>query len=234
MVEDTANGLKVVREFPHRALLWSGLLGLGVGTVSCLTGTGPYRWLVDWQRENWGQQLAGANVVLVLILTLLLFLVVGYCLFTYVFGSIRYELSLPLSVQSIPNREITLVGFADIETPSVEQGKTLVRVPGERFVALIEAENSESRTWKRVLIDLDKIDFLSSRVLGKIIALNKRLSQSGGQLVLSSAPPDLQKVFVITKLDKFFTLCRDKDEALKMFGTTPSITENQVIADGSA
>jgi anti-anti-sigma factor len=232
MVEEVANGLKPVRVFPHRAFCWSGLLGLGVGTVWCLTGTGPNRWLADWQRANWGQPFPGANVVLVLLLTLLLFLVVGYCLFTYVFGSIRYELSLPFTVRSIPDQEITLVSFADIEMPDAEHGKTIVRVPGEQFVALIEERNSDWRRWRKVLIDLGKIDYMSSKVLAKVIALSKRLSQSGGQLVLSIAQPDLHQVFVITKLDTILTLCRDKEEALKMFDPMPSTTDNQVIENG--
>jgi anti-sigma B factor antagonist len=226
MVEEVANRLKPVRVFPNRAFFGSGLLGLGVGTVWCLTGTGPNRWLADWQRANWGQPFPGANVVLVLLLTLLLFLVAGYCLFTYVFASIRYELSLPFTVRSIPDREITLVSFADIDMPDAEHGKTIVRVPEERFVALIEESNSDWRRSRKVLIDLGKIDYMSSRALGKIIALSRRLSQSGGQLVLSIAQPDLHQLFVITGLDKIVTLSRDKEEALTMFNPMPSTTDN--------
>src|SRR5271165_3570426 len=98
---------KPVREFPHRACFWSGLLGLAIGAFWCVTGIGPYRWLADWQMANWNVHFPPATAVVVLLLTLLLFLFVAYCLFTYVFGSLRYEVSLPFTIQTFPGREIT-------------------------------------------------------------------------------------------------------------------------------
>src|SRR5262249_493370 len=149
---------------------WSGLFGLGAGAFWSLSGTGPYRWLADWQKATGGAQAPFLVGGLVILLTLLASLSLGYCLFTYLFGSTRYELALPCTVQAIPEGETALVRFADIEVLEPDHGKTIVRVPGDPFLSLIDETNLATRNWKGVVVDLSKVDYLSAKVLGKLLS----------------------------------------------------------------
>ena len=65
-----------------------------------------------------------------------------------------------------------------------------------------------------LLIDLKRVEFLSSSVLGKLIRLLKRARQCDGRLRLCSIRPSIFEVFEITQLDKVFEIYSDADEAL--------------------
>jgi anti-anti-sigma factor len=217
MVEEIVSRLRSVREFSIRPIFWSGLLGLAAGVFWTLSQTGPYRWLADWERTTLGIQAPLLIGVQVILLTLLLSLFVGYCLFTYVFGSVRYELPLPCTVRTLPEHDITVVQFSALEPPEAERDKTIVRVPDEQFVCLIDEKNPATQNWRRVLVDLDKIDFLNLKALGKLIEFQKAQSRRGRSMVLSGLKPEILQVFKITKLDTLFTLCQDEEEALRLF-----------------
>jgi len=67
----------------------------------------------------------------------------------------------------------------------------------------------------KMVINFSKIKFLSSAVLGKLIALNKKITAQKGSLVFCNINPAIMEVFKITRLDKLITICDDEDEALK-------------------
>jgi hypothetical protein len=129
MAEKALTEPRPVRVFPHRAFFWSGVLGLAIGVYWCLGKTGPYRWLGEWQMAHWGAQFPAANAVLVLVLTLLLFLSAGYGLFTFVLGSVRYELALPFTIQEVPGHEAVVVRFTEVEVCDGGSGQEIVKVP---------------------------------------------------------------------------------------------------------
>jgi len=67
----------------------------------------------------------------------------------------------------------------------------------------------------KMVINFSKIRFLSSAVLGKLIALNKKISAQKGRLVFCNINPDIMEVFRITRLDKLIPIYDDEDEAVK-------------------
>lgn len=71
---------------------------------------------------------------------------------------------------------------------------------------------------RKILIDLKDITYVASGMLGKLISLHKRLVlELKGKLVLAALAEQIREVFQITRLNKFFKLATDRDEALKLF-----------------
>jgi len=59
-----------------------------------------------------------------------------------------------------------------------------------------------------IIFDLRQVEFLSSAALGKLITLQKKIKDRGGQLILDNVTPQVYEVFEITKLNQVFTIKR--------------------------
>ena len=66
----------------------------------------------------------------------------------------------------------------------------------------------------RVVFDFEKVKFFSSQVLGLLLQVRKKVSEYGGEVVVSAIDPQLYRVFKITNLDKIFKFFADKDSAV--------------------
>ena len=82
----------------------------------------------------------------------------------------------------------------------------------EQLSDLIVAEETP-----KVLLNFRKVEHLSSAALGILITLNKKVSESHGQLVLANIHPQIYEVFKITRLNKLFNIKATTDEALRAF-----------------
>jgi anti-anti-sigma factor len=58
---------------------------------------------------------------------------------------------------------------------------------------------------------------MDSTALGMLVHLAKRLEERGGKLTLVISHPPIHKLFSITALDRHFTICETREEALKRF-----------------
>lgn len=67
----------------------------------------------------------------------------------------------------------------------------------------------------KMVINFSKIKFLSSAVLGKLIALNKKIAAEKGRLAFCHINADIMEVFKITRLDKLIPIYDDEEEAVK-------------------
>jgi anti-anti-sigma regulatory factor len=132
-------------------------------------------------------------------------------------GSVRYELPLPCAIQVIPEREIAILRFTDTGARDSGNGQSVVRVPGEPFIDLMEERSADVGNWTKVLINLDNIDLITPRYLNGILKLHSRLEGKGGRLVLSNLHSRIGEVFALLKLDNILTVCPDEAEALKLF-----------------
>jgi anti-sigma B factor antagonist len=70
----------------------------------------------------------------------------------------------------------------------------------------------------RLLLDFANVDHLSSAALGMLINANNRIREKNGELRLCNIEKQILEVLAITKLDKLFKICPDRDTALKSFG----------------
>jgi anti-sigma B factor antagonist len=65
-----------------------------------------------------------------------------------------------------------------------------------------------------MVIDFQNVQYLSSKMLGKLMALYKRVQAEDGGLALCSVRKELREVFEVTQLDKVLNLQADQAKAV--------------------
>lgn len=83
---------------------------------------------------------------------------------------------------------------------------------GEEITSLIEAEEHP-----KLLVSFANVDHLSSAALGTLITIHKKIEGKNGQLRLANIDPQIQEVFVITKLNMLFQIHETEEDAVKSF-----------------
>lgn len=111
-----------------------------------------------------------------------------------------------LRVRRIDN--VTQVEFIDRNI--LDEGN--IQAIAEEIGRLIDAEREP-----RLLISFQNVDHLSSAALGALITINNKVRDRGGKLRLSNIDPQIQEVFVITRLTKIFQIHETAEDALKSF-----------------
>lgn len=69
----------------------------------------------------------------------------------------------------------------------------------------------------KVLIDLQKVEYIDSSGLATLVEILKNIKSYGGRLKLSNLSDKVKSLFEITKLEKLFDIYDSYDEALKNF-----------------
>lgn len=87
-----------------------------------------------------------------------------------------------------------------------------IQAIGDEIAALVDAEKTP-----KLVISFSNVDHLSSAALGTLITINNRVKNKAGQLRLSDIDPQIYEVFVITRLNKLFTIHETAAEAIKSF-----------------
>ena len=105
--------------------------------------------------------------------------------------------------------DVAVVKFATPE--AVFQTKEVQELDDE----LLRLFAEEGHT--KVLLNLSGIRYLSSSMLVRLINLQKRVVQSGGQLTLCSLTPVMLDTFRVSKLDQLFKIFDDEATALASF-----------------
>jgi len=109
----------------------------------------------------------------------------------------------------IENRSgITVVNFLDFSVLD----RTQIEAIGNELLDLV-ADGAR----KKVLINFEDVDYLSSAMLGKLIAVHKRLALNKGELKLCGIKASIREVFEITRLDKVFDIYPDRESAIAAF-----------------
>ncbi len=70
----------------------------------------------------------------------------------------------------------------------------------------------------KMLLDFTGVSHMSSSALGMLITLHKRICEKSGQLRLCNIQPSIYEVFLITRLNEIFHICRSHQEALDSLG----------------
>ena len=83
---------------------------------------------------------------------------------------------------------------------------------GEEFSTAAAREES-----RKVLVDFSGVDFICSDVLGKLVTLNKRIRQRGGQLKLCGICPYIREILAVTRLDTILDIAENENDALLAF-----------------
>ena len=69
--------------------------------------------------------------------------------------------------------------------------------------------------YAKLVLDFQSVEYLSSKMLGKLMAIYKRLQAEKGGLALCRIRPDLMEVFEVTQLDKVLNLQPDQGRAIQ-------------------
>lgn len=83
---------------------------------------------------------------------------------------------------------------------------------GAQLFSLVEKENK-----KKLLLNFQNVEFLSSAALNKLIILDKKMKGTSGKLKLCTLRPEILEVFVITRLNQLFEIADDEQAALDAF-----------------
>jgi anti-sigma B factor antagonist len=70
---------------------------------------------------------------------------------------------------------------------------------------------------RKVLLNFQNVEFMSSAALGKLITLHRKLQAVQGKLVLCHITKSIMEIFEITKLNKMFTITPDQHAGLQAF-----------------
>ncbi len=114
---------------------------------------------------------------------------------------------LPYLVQ--PFDKFTVIEF---RTPSLMDPVELENI-GQGLYALIDQEDK-----RKLILDFEKVEYLSSQAIGIILTMNKKLSAlKNSKLVLCGVGPRLMELLKITRLDRLLTVKPSQKEAVKVF-----------------
>lgn len=104
---------------------------------------------------------------------------------------------------------VTVVGLAAGE--SVFQTKDVEELDGELRRLVSEAAP------RKLILSLEGTRYLSSGMLGRLINLQKQVSQAGGQFAVCCPTPVMRDTFRVSKLDQVIELFDDEAAALARF-----------------
>jgi anti-sigma B factor antagonist len=111
-----------------------------------------------------------------------------------------------LTVEQIA--DVTQVRFLDkriLDEPTIQ-------AIAEQLFSLVEQEGK-----RKLLLNFDGVEYMSSAALGKLINLHKKMHSLQGKLAMCKVVPQIYEVFAITKLDKIFKILPDEDAAMASF-----------------
>jgi anti-sigma B factor antagonist len=83
---------------------------------------------------------------------------------------------------------------------------------------LMDMAASASGGTKKMVLNFQGVQFMSSAMIGKLVLLNKKCKAAEVDLKLCQISPNVLEVFKITRLNKVFTILADEEKAIKAFG----------------
>ena len=88
----------------------------------------------------------------------------------------------------------------EIQEPRISEGLILEALSRELEAVL------RGREYNKVLIDLQRVELMSSGMVGILVSFYRELAERNGHFVLCGVRPPVQKVFEITRLDQLFRI----------------------------
>jgi len=70
---------------------------------------------------------------------------------------------------------------------------------------------------RKIIIDCESLEYISSYGLAVLIRLHKKLAQHGGDVRLASVKGVVVKILRVTRLDRFFSIYPDTNQARLSF-----------------
>ena len=67
----------------------------------------------------------------------------------------------------------------------------------------------------KVLVNLEAVEYVTSRFIGVLAALHKKVVSGGGRMAVCRLRPETMRVFQLTRMDALIPVCPSEEEALK-------------------
>ncbi|HEY1683752.1 MAG TPA: STAS domain-containing protein [Tepidisphaeraceae bacterium] len=107
-------------------------------------------------------------------------------------------------------QQIEKATVVELRTASLMDPVELQEI-AESLYKLVDAEDH-----RKVVLDFERVQYLSSQAIGIVLTMNKKLSAlPHSKLVLAGVGPKLMELIRITRLDKVLTIKPTQDEAVK-------------------
>jgi len=74
-----------------------------------------------------------------------------------------------------------------------------------------------SNDTKKMVLNLDRVDFINSSGLGALVSILKEVRNSQGTMKLTNLAPYVKEIFDITQLSNIFDIFSDESQALSSF-----------------
>jgi len=100
------------------------------------------------------------------------------------------------------------IGIVDFTTSRILDQSNVQQL-GEEFDELLE-----KHSLTKVVLNFEKVNFMSSAVMGKLITLHKRVANSGGKLQLCNISDNIYEIFEIMRFNKIFNISKTEDDAI--------------------
>ncbi|MBI4567882.1 MAG: STAS domain-containing protein [Planctomycetes bacterium] len=78
-------------------------------------------------------------------------------------------------------------------------------------------KTAEKEFQPKILINMKDVTYISSAIIGKLAAFQKKMNQDKGTLKFCSVSSAVMKVFQVTRMDKIFTIYGDAVGAMNAF-----------------
>jgi anti-sigma B factor antagonist len=114
-----------------------------------------------------------------------------------------------LVVQTL--KDVTCVTFTDTSVVDAHLIETIKK-------ELYDLVDKPAGAGRRLVLDMSKVQYLSSAALGVLIPLNEKVLKLKGTMYICGVNPEIMKVFKITKLDRIFKFKDSEAEALADLG----------------
>src|SRR5829696_8109897 len=120
-------------------------------------------------------------------------------------------------IRPLMNPHFTVHPFKDhsvveFRTPSLMDPIILEEI-GKELYRLVDEEDR-----RKLILDFEKVQYLSSQAIGIILTLNKKLSAlKNSKFVLCGVGPKLMELLKITRLDRILTVKPTQEDAVKVF-----------------
>jgi anti-sigma B factor antagonist len=112
----------------------------------------------------------------------------------------------PFTVQQV--EKYTVIEFKNASLMDPLELETI----GQQLYKLVDEQDK-----RKVILDFEKVQYLSSQAIGIVLTMNKKLSGlSNSKLVLCGVGPRLMELLKITRLDRLLNIKPTQKEALKV------------------
>jgi len=107
--------------------------------------------------------------------------------------------------------QIQDVTIVDFRNTSILDGSAVEAIAGQLYPL------ADQQARRKILLDFSAVRFLSSQLVGVLLALHKKAKAIKGRFILCGLRPELHKVFKIMKLEKILEFADSEEEALVRF-----------------